>query len=75
MKPAMARLTVARKIATITWMVWKKGVCFDAAPLKRPVSVCTSRPKSPLPRLGSCLVMRHRILETFGFEGEYPSEV
>ena len=51
MKPTMARLTVARKIATITWMVWKKGVCFDAAPLKRPVSVGTSRPKSPLPLL------------------------
>jgi transposase len=39
MKPAMARLTVARKIATITWIVWKKGVCFDAAQLNRPVSV------------------------------------
>ena len=39
MKPTMARLTVARKIATITWMVWKKGVCFDAAQLKRQVSV------------------------------------
>ena len=73
----MARLTVARKIATITWMVWKKGVCCDAAPLKRPVSVGMERlgPKSPLPRLGSCLVMRHRILETFGLEGEYPPAV
>ena len=71
----MARLTVARKIATITWMVWKKGVCFDAAQLKRQVSVGTSRPKSPLPLLGSCLVMRHGILETFGLEGEYPPEV
>lgn len=26
----MARLTVARKIATVTWIVWKKRVCFDA---------------------------------------------
>jgi hypothetical protein len=30
MKPAMARLTLARKIAAITLLVWKKGVCFDA---------------------------------------------
>ena len=39
MKPTMARLTLARKIATITLMVWKKGVCFDAAQLKRQESV------------------------------------
>jgi transposase len=39
MKPTMARLTLARKIATITLLVWKKGVCFDAQQLKRPVSV------------------------------------
>ena len=39
MNPAMARLTVARKIATITWIVWKKGVCFDAAQLNKPVSI------------------------------------
>ena len=26
MKPSMARLTLARKIATITLLVWKKGV-------------------------------------------------
>jgi hypothetical protein len=31
MRPEMARLTLARKIATI---VWKKGVCFDANHLK-----------------------------------------
>jgi len=30
MKPEMARLTLARKIATIVLIVWKKGVCFDA---------------------------------------------
>jgi transposase len=33
-RPAMARLTLARKIATITWIVWKKGVRFDAEQLK-----------------------------------------
>ena len=35
MKPAMARLTLARKIAAITLLVWKKGVCFDAKHLKQ----------------------------------------
>jgi len=30
----MARLTLARKIATIVLVVWKKGVCFDAQSLK-----------------------------------------
>jgi len=39
MKPTMARLTLARKIATISLLVWKKGVCFDAQQLKRQVSV------------------------------------
>jgi transposase len=34
MRPEMARLTLARKIATITLIVWKKGVCFDAHHLK-----------------------------------------
>jgi transposase len=33
-RPEMARLTVARKIATIVLLVWKKGVCFDAQYLK-----------------------------------------
>jgi hypothetical protein len=28
-KPEMARLTLARKIATIVLMVWKRGACFD----------------------------------------------
>jgi transposase len=33
-KPEMARLTLARKIAAITLIVWKKGVRFDAKHLK-----------------------------------------
>jgi len=33
-KPEMARLTLARKIAAITLVVWKKGVSFDAKYLK-----------------------------------------
>ena len=35
MKPTMARLTLARKIAAITLLVWKKGVRFDAEYLKQ----------------------------------------
>lgn len=35
MKPHLARLTLARKIATLTLLVWKKGVRFDAEYLKR----------------------------------------
>lgn len=35
MKPSMARITLARKIAAITLLVWKKGVRFDAEYLKQ----------------------------------------
>jgi transposase len=35
MKPPMARLTLARKIAAITLLVWKKGARFDAEHLKQ----------------------------------------
>jgi transposase len=35
MRPAMARLTLARKIAAITLILWKKGVRFDAQYLKQ----------------------------------------
>jgi transposase len=34
MKPEMARLTLARKIAAITLTLWKKEERFDAEPLK-----------------------------------------
>jgi transposase len=34
MRAEMARLTLARKIATIALIVWKKGVSFDAQHLK-----------------------------------------
>jgi transposase len=33
-RPEMARLTLARKIATIVLIIWQKGVCFDANHLK-----------------------------------------
>ena len=35
MKPAMARLTLARKIAAIVLKIWKKGERFDPQQLKR----------------------------------------
>jgi transposase len=35
MRPSMARLTLARKIAAITLIVWKRGVGFDATHLKQ----------------------------------------
>src|SRR2546427_12187621 len=35
MRPSMARLTLARKIAAITLTLWKKGERFDAEHLKR----------------------------------------
>jgi transposase len=35
MRPTMARLTLARKIAAISLTIWKKGVEFDAQQLQR----------------------------------------
>jgi transposase len=35
MRPEMARLTLARKIAAITLKIWKKGEAFDAEQVKR----------------------------------------
>src|SRR6201987_1672836 len=35
MRPTMARLTLARKLAAITLAIWKKGVDFDAKQLNR----------------------------------------
>ena len=35
MRPTMARLTLARKIAAITLIMWKKGVDFDPKQLHR----------------------------------------
>jgi hypothetical protein len=34
-KPTMARLTMARKIAAITLTVWEKGASFDAKYLRQ----------------------------------------
>jgi len=37
-RPEMARLTLARKLAAITLTIWKKGVDFDAQQLQRQVA-------------------------------------
>ena len=42
MRPTMARLTLARKIAAITLTIWKKGVSFDAQ-FRRPTIASASR--------------------------------
>ena len=42
MNPHLARLTLARKIAAMTLLIWKKGVRFDAEYLK-PQAACTMR--------------------------------
>src|SRR5438876_1526901 len=49
MKPEMARLTLARKIAAITLALWKKGERFDATQLKpqAALSVSTESRRSP----------------------------
>ncbi len=68
-KPAMARLTLARKIAAITLSVWKKGARFDPGQLKRqaawaPVWTprgCGLRADAATSRSPAAL----------GFEGEY----
>ena len=35
MRPSMARLTLARKIASITLTLWKKGASFDPKQFER----------------------------------------
>ena len=39
MKPHLARLTVARKIAAVVLKIWKKGERFDQEQVKRPTSL------------------------------------
>ena len=38
MRPSMARLTLARKLAAITLTMWKKGVSFDPKQLQPPAA-------------------------------------
>src|SRR3984885_6269038 len=67
MEPAMARLTLARKIAAITLTIWKKGAHFDAKQLKATSSLSVSDQESA-PSLGdpSLAVASRVLLETLG---------
>jgi hypothetical protein len=63
----MARLTLARKIAAITLIVWKKGVSFDAEHLKHKQLECLWSPLHPLENFPGG---GQSVPETFGFESE-----
>ena len=71
-KPTMARLTLARKIAAITLIVWKKEVRFDANYLK-PQAACLSLGSMPthfLPRHSAQLSERKLLLWEWSSPGE-----
>jgi hypothetical protein len=38
MKPELARVTLARKLAALTLRIWKKGEHFDASKLSKQVA-------------------------------------
>jgi transposase len=71
MKPTMARLTLARKIAAIALTLWKKGESFDAEKLKT-TSGLSLFGQEPFPSSGELLVVGESVLATLGFQGEYP---
>jgi hypothetical protein len=69
MQPTMARPTLARKIAAITLIVWKKGARFDSQHLKQQTA------RAPLvesPFHPGIIPDGWPVdLETLGIEGEY----
>ncbi len=66
-KPDMAQLTLARKIAAIALTIWKRGESFDPEKLK---AQALERPTSAaIAGLHAC---SRPAGETLGFEGEYP---
>ena len=68
MKPTMARLTLARKIAAITLIVWKKGVAFRRRTSKTTSSLSVCGESIP----GFISGDGRLVLQTLWFEGEYP---
>ena len=70
MRPTMARLTLARKIAAITLTIWKKGVSFDAKQLHRQAARASLVTAFPSP--GIFLVVVGRFLR-LSVRGEYQS--
>jgi len=67
-RPEMARLTLARKIATIALMVWKRGASFDAQYLKTTNSLSVSDRVRSIS--GDFSGGGRRVLETLWFESE-----
>ena len=72
-RPTMARLTLARKIAAITLIVWKKEVRFDAQLFETTSSLSVSGRES-VPPLGTILGGGGRVLETLGSRGSIHSD-
>jgi len=70
MKPHMACLTLARKIAAITLLVRKKGVRFDAEHLKQQAACALAR--EPFSSQDSFSGDDFSVLPALWFEGEYP---
>jgi hypothetical protein len=71
MKPAMARLTLARKMAAIVLRLWKKGEHFNPESLKRKLVGAWRRDEAQskvMPGAG------RSILQNARFEGEYPPQ-
>jgi len=60
----MARLTLARKIAAITLIIWKKGVSFDPKQLQRQAVWASLRKSLPFEELP--LLVGGRFLEMLG---------
>jgi hypothetical protein len=68
MRPEMARLTLARKIATIVLMEWKRGVRFDAQHLKPQTTGVSLTEYRSIPGIFSG--GGRGVLETLWFESE-----
>jgi transposase len=68
MRPSMARLTLTRKIAAIHFDHLEEGSPFRRRTTKRTSSLSVSGRQS-IPGGGA-----NRVVETLGFEGEYPSK-
>ena len=80
----MARLTVARKIAAIVLIMWKKGEPFDPGQLKRKqlehnmpstcpdqAAVSIEESRWTIPEVVAEPLAQSRFSEALGFEGEY----
>src|SRR5205823_7279037 len=64
MRPSMARLTLARKVAAITLTMWKKGVSFDPKQLQRQAARASLRKRLPFEEFP--LLVVGRFLEMLG---------